>query len=186
MPLFIPVYYIEYDYVLYIGDLHNMQEILKKFIERHIQMIEKEDWENLYYFARMEIPFQIGNLSCNLIQAGINPLDKLDRVLPEMFCEAQILHNIELPSNIKSIKNQAFKNCYELKQIILPQALSYISETAFEGCYELEDIQYKGTASQLMDISITNLFVDTKGQAIKCSNGVLIFHDDGTVEFEGI
>jgi hypothetical protein len=152
-----------------------MVTILKKFIEEYIDLIEAKDWRTLYNHAYEEIPFQLGNLTTNLMYAGINPLDDLDVVLPEMFADS-MLQKIELPVQISVIKRQAFKNCYELKEITLPPALLRIDDRAFEDCYDLHTIRYTGTIKKLK-MSFPNwehfskLFDDCSTALIYCTDG---------------
>ena len=153
-----------------------MVTALKNFIEENIDLIEQKNWRDLYDLASVHIPFQIGNLTTNLMYAGINPLDDLDVVLTEMFAESMI-RNIELPVQISVIKRQAFKNCYELREVTLPVALIRIDDEAFANCYELHTIRYQGTIkhlkmsfpnwehfSKLIDDCATNLIYCTDGE----------------------
>ena len=157
---------------------------LKSFIEEHIDLIEQKRWQALYSYAMAEIPFQIGNLSYNLLQAGINPLDDLNRVLPEMFCNAMELHEIEIPSNVTKIMRQAFMNCYYMTKIKIPKSVITIDDTAFSGCYDLEDIQYGGTTKDFLNNikPTTKMFVETKNGIVECSDAKLLFELNGTVK----
>ena len=152
-----------------------MITILRKFIEEYIDLIEQKDWRKLYNHAQEEIPFQIGNLTTNLMKAGINPLDDLDVVLPEMFCGSMI-QEIELPVHISVIKRQAFMNCYDLRKITLPPALIRIDDESFRNCYELDTIKYQGTRKHLK-MSFPNwehfseLFDDCATILIHCIDG---------------
>ena len=152
-----------------------MVTALKNFIEENIDLIEQKNWRDLYDLASVHIPFQIGNLTTNLMYAGINPLDDLDIVLPEMFSNS-MLQKIELPVQISVIKRQAFKNCYELKEITLPPALLRIDDQAFDDCYDLHTIRYPGTIKKLK-MSFPNwehfskLFDDCATSFIHCTDG---------------
>ena len=92
-----------------------MTQNLKNFIESNIDLIENKNWRDIYDLASVHIPFQIGNLTANLMKAGIDPLDDLDVVLPEMFAEG-FIDEVVLPVHISVIKRQAFMNCYMLKK----------------------------------------------------------------------
>ena len=152
-----------------------MVTALKNFIEENIDLIEQKNWRDLYDLASVHIPFQIGNLTTNLMYAGINPLDDLEVVLPEMFAESMI-QNIELPVQIAVIKRRAFKNCYELREVTLPPALLRIDAEAFANCYELHTIRYSGTIKHLK-MSFPNwehfskLFDDCATNLIYCTDG---------------
>ena len=159
---------------------------LKEFIEDHIDLIEEKRWSAVYSYAKAEIPFQVGNLSYNLIKAGVNPLDDINRVPSEMFCDAQELREIELPENILAIMRQAFKNCYQLTKLVLPLAIESIDETAFEGCYELKEVIYKGTAQELLNkVNITEkMFWDTEIGTITCSDADIMVRFDDYVQIK--
>ena len=152
-----------------------MVTALKNFIEEYIDLIETKNWRALYSHAYEEIPFQLGNLTTNLIHAGINPLDDLDVVLQEMFAEG-FIDEVVLPIHISVIKRQAFMNCYMLKEITLPPALLRIDDEAFKGCYELHTIKYQGTIKHLK-MSFPNwehfskLFDDCATNLIYCTDG---------------
>lgn len=152
-----------------------MVTILKNFIEEYINLIEAGEWRTLYNHAYEEIPFQLGNLTTNLMHAGINPLADLDVVLPEMFAESMI-QKIELPVQISVIKRQAFMNCYELREVTLSPALLRIDDEAFANCYELHTIRYPGTIKHLK-MSFPNwehfskLFDDCATAFIHCNDG---------------
>ena len=156
-----------------------MVTALKNFIEENIDLIEQKNWRDLYDLASVHIPFQIGNLTTNLMYAGINPLDDLEVVLPEMFSDSMI-EQIELPVQISVIKRQAFKNCYKLREVTLPPALLRIDEEAFTNCYELHTIRYPGTMKHLK-ISFpnwehfSNLFYDCATSFIHCTDGDVEF-----------
>ena len=47
-----------------------MVTALKNFIEENIDLIEQKKWKDLYDLASVHIPFQIGNLTTNLMYAG--------------------------------------------------------------------------------------------------------------------
>ena len=152
-----------------------MVTALKKFIEENIDLIEQKNWRDLYDLASVHIPFQIGNLTTNLMYAGINPLDDLEVVLPEMFSDS-MLQKIELPVQISVIKRQAFKNCYELREVTLPTALIRIDNEAFANCYELHTIKYQGTMKHLkMSFPdwehFSDLFEDCATAFIDCADG---------------
>lgn len=61
--------------------------------------------------------------------------------IPEGFISNTKIYNLVLPSQIKSIGNNAFSNCYELENITLNQGLESIGDNAFESTkIELLDI----------------------------------------------
>lgn len=131
------------------------------------------DFTALYIRAREFIPFQVGNLTTNLQAAGADPLEYLDRVIPEMFANSTI-KNIELPDNITKIKSQAFLDCFELNYIKIPVSVMDIDDTAFKGCYELDKIVYEGTVVDWHKIHVKDswaLFIDSPAPCVICKDG---------------
>lgn len=58
---------------------------------------------------------------------------------PRAFKDANI-EKVKLPSNLQSIKANAFYNCKNLKNIELPETVTEIRASAFENCENLETI----------------------------------------------
>lgn len=155
-----------------------MQANLKKFIEEHIDLIESFNFTDLYILAKQEIPFQIGNLTTNLRDAGIDPLEHLNRVVPEMFSNSMI-KQIELPKHITKIKSQAFLDCFQLISIVIPESVTFIHETAFKGCYELREITYRGTKEQWHHVYVSDkIFTDCATDIVVCNDGEVHLSQD--------
>ena len=158
-----------------------MRKNVKEFIEKHIDLIDEFRFDELYSWAISEIPFQIGNLSYNLMEAGINLLNYVPMVHAEMFSNS-IITSIELPKNIVKINRQAFLDCFGLVEIIIPESVIGIDKTAFKGCYELKNIRYTGTMEQLNRLcsipELQDIFADCDTYAIHCSDGVVSFAEE--------
>lgn len=151
-----------------------MRDSVKHFIENHIELIENDDFKSMYIQAESQIPSQIGNLTVNLIKAGINPLDSLSTVWRFMFADSMI-DTIYIPDNIEKIDSQAFRSCYFMTDISLPQKLQFIHQYAFFACYELSHIEYRGTVEEFKKINIhSSTFMDCATNTIHCSDGDVI------------
>ena len=118
-----------------------MNQKIKQFIEENKNLIEEDQWRELYRKAYFQLtPMNIGAFTNCLYQAEINPLNYLDKVPPYYFafCNPQDLDplpfkNIELPPNIKSVKAFSFEYS-EFDSITLPQGLTSIGVEAFLSC----------------------------------------------------
>ena len=148
-----------------------MQTNLKEFIERNIDLISDYKFEDVNILAHSQIPFQIGNLTTTLMQAGINPLDHLKHVVRDMFSNSMI-KVVTLPENIDFINSQGFLDCFELTTISLPESLTHIHSSAFKGCYELTTINYNGTINQWKALDIhPAVFADCAACFVHCADG---------------
>jgi hypothetical protein len=63
--------------------------------------------------------------------------------------------HINIPDNIKTIKNSAFLNCLNLESVVLGKGLTTIEDNSFYNCNNLRTIYYgKGMDSWLTELSI--------------------------------
>lgn len=149
-----------------------MQEAIKNFIEKHIELIETKNWVELYNTAQSEISARIGQLSYALLLADINPLYDLDRVLPWMFCACSDLKELIIPDNVRMIKRRSFHDCFNLEKIVLPATIEFIDSTAFTHCYALENVTYGGTIQQWQQLNVDpSTFKDIISGEIRCYDG---------------
>lgn len=80
-----------------------MTKAIKEFLEKYVPLIKEEDWGTLYFKADSELRnIQIGELTQILLNANIDPLEKLTTVPPhyldrssiETFCIPEGIHMI--------------------------------------------------------------------------------------------
>ena len=50
------------------------------------------------------------------------------------------LTSIDIPGRVTSIGENAFFNCVSLEEISLPDSLTYVAESAFDNCPSLTDL----------------------------------------------
>ena len=142
----------------------------KQFIETHKQYIANEDWEGLYaVLEKFNDVNLIPKLTRTLLNAGINPLEGMNRVptafalgikrlksidipqgvivIQNMAFEGTKLSSIEIPNSVVEIQAHSFRDCSELSSIIIPASIKKIGACAF---YEsaTATIQYLGTEEQ--------------------------------------
>lgn len=171
----------------------------KRFIEEHIDLIDKNDFNDFYNHTEgVELHF-IGGITRLLLDSGIDPLTNLnyipaaylyDCVVGETFnipshikvidqCAfsgTEITH-IEIPEGVQIIETQAFGWNDYLHTVILPKSLKQIEADTFEGCMRLHEIKYNGTRDQFRQIrcssKLINSFNTTKNtlHTIICSDG---------------
>lgn len=148
-----------------------MRDNLKHFLEKNKELLRQNEFKQLYFEAYEDIPFQIGNMTAAFLQAGINPMLYMDKVMPEMFSNSTI-EEVIIPNNIRAINRQAFLDNFELKKITIPKSVVGIESSAFKGCYELEEIIYEGTVEEWEKVfRDPSTFWDCKVEFVTCSDG---------------
>ena len=148
-----------------------MRSNVKFFLEEHRELLRENNFKELYLDAVEEIPYQVGNMTMAFMQAGINPLLYVDKVLPSMYSNSMI-KELVIPNNIRAINSNAFTDCFELKQINIPKSVKGIHVSAFKGCYELSHIFYGGTIADWNAMYVEpSTFWDCKVEVVTCSDG---------------
>ena len=165
-----------------------MRPELKDFIERHIQLIEDKNFEDLYIEAYMEYMND-----SDLVPSDVNSLTD---VLTEVFGEEPILSNqleyvpnyyrvtndkiidVVIPEGITSIGYSAYRNCKNIETLKLPKTLQEISESAFKGCDKLGSITYAGTKVEWDNIILGIQAFASSGwfhedKIVYCKDGVI-------------
>ena len=82
---------------------------------------------------------------------------------------------MELVSNVKTIKNSAFEGCTNLTRVIIPQTASTVAANAFRRCTALESLQV--TDGNPIYYTRDNCLIETatKTLLVGCKNSVIIF-----------
>lgn len=73
------------------------------------------------------------------LQYKLEKLKNLDHI-PDFFFSDSSISSIVIPSNIKSIGEFAFVNCFNLKRVTIPDSVTDIGRSAFRGCRSLTSI----------------------------------------------
>ena len=166
-----------------------------KFIEDNIELIENNDFSELYTILKSQPPAYSSIITEKLYEAGIDPLIYLNHI-PLYYLAYTKRTSFEIPKNITSISqcaflqsnletiiipegitfigSQSFQDCSELKSLSLPNSLKSIATNAFRNCHSLKDITYNGTKEewQQMIISITAFTTSvTDYKAVRCKDG---------------
>lgn len=59
----------------------------------------------------------------------------------------------ELPSNIKTISDYAFKGCTKLKSVVVPNSVTSLGEGVFYNCYNLENVEFQTDENHHVNIT---------------------------------
>lgn len=134
-----------------------MNDLVKKFIEENIGLIEEGRWDIIYnpqdyrsvytYFLDYESE-RVPEFTTILLNAGIDPLEYLDYV-PSWYQYQQTMKYVNIPNHIKQIGYYAYGNCKDLYRITLPNSVKHIEERAFYGCTNLEGIYLPDSVTKI-------------------------------------
>ena len=126
-----------------------MEKLIQDFIEKHIDLIDKNAFDEFYETAKSQLlSGQIGKLTYVLYSSDIDPLPYVTSVHYSMFCNQHTLcdGSFVIPENIENILARSFENCSSMTTLHLPNSLEYIDKSCFLGCDMLDRIYYHGTA----------------------------------------
>ena len=115
---------------------------LKKFLEDKIELIETNNFNQLYKDAQTDLYFsqEIGTLTRALHRAGIDPLPHMEWI---PFCYLYGDSNLTeytIPDHIMFVESDAFANC-NLKKVVFGQRVDVVFYGAFEGCSQLSEVE---------------------------------------------
>lgn len=172
---------------------------IKECIEKHIDLIESEKFEELYKLQGTWSSFElVGDFTETLLDAGINPADYMKEIPPyylygtkikfytipdnitsigdAAFSKCNELTDITIGNNVEYIGNSAFGWCSGLKNVIIGNGVKSISRGAFYKCDKLESITYLGTKEQWNKIKLGLKWKPSSWRLkeIKCTDGTII------------
>lgn len=126
-----------------------VDETIKKFVEKHINLIEAKDFAKIYelidtneaydYEDEEGLYYNCGKLTDLFYKIGIDPLEGSKEIYPNMFVRSEIDH-FTFPKGICQIGNAAFYDCSNLKHIVIPFGVKKIPFECFGNTY-LESIE---------------------------------------------
>lgn len=105
-------------------------------------LIDNNKWKEIYTKLRV-YPYDDGDIGkfTQLLQLiDINPLNYMDYI-PSSYLSKTNITNFDIPSHVRVIGNNAFRECYKLQNIIIPDNVVTIGFQAFENCKSLKDVQ---------------------------------------------
>ena len=115
-----------------------MEDLLKDYIEEHIQDIEKGDFYDLFRSPLSE------GLADALTAAGIDFLHASVYTPPYCFYNSSITE-LTIPSHIHTLSMCTFKRCENLVKCVLPHNLKTIEDLCFVHCSSLEELNIPDT-----------------------------------------
>lgn len=175
-----------------------MNEKIKEYIEKHIELIEAENFEE-FYKVMPESGFPLsrrGELTEILIKAGIDPADYL-KVLPFRYLADTEIESYSIPGNITSIGIAAFSDCVKLKDLIIGNGVERIESIAFQGCSSLIRVDLPDSVTQiddnvfeschgLMEVTLGNNLKSIQNEAFRWCESLESIKIPASVTFLGI
>ena len=145
-----------------------MSDELKEFIETHIDLIDNNQWGDLYRNANFLSDDSIGKLTQIFLSVGIDPLEYLECV-PRFYLEYTFSSVVRIPEGITIIGHHSLAFC-KIRTLFLPKSLKEISGNAFDGSL-IERIIYLGTMNDWSKVQLNGGWKNSLKVNIKCSDG---------------
>ena len=114
---------------------------LSEFIIAHTAQINNNDFAEVYKDANNQLKdsSSVGKLTELFLDAGIKPLEYMKEV-PNNYLANSKITSVEIPNNITSIGDYAFRNCTGLTSIAIGKGVTEIGGFAFDNCKSLTSI----------------------------------------------
>ena len=115
---------------------------LKEFLEKNIELIEENKFDELYKKAETDLYFSqsIGTLTRTLLVANIDPIEHLSEIpYCYLYGDSKITKFV-IPDKIEFVNSETFANCSQLHDVIFGKDVSVIYYGAFENCTELTNV----------------------------------------------
>ncbi len=134
--------------------------IAKELIEKYIDLIEADKFEDLYMHLNSEIHAGesqlIGLVTSILESCDIHPLNYMEYVPTFYNAYREDLTSVIIPDHIFAIDRGAFKFCSNLKSVKLPNTIEVIGTEAFAACIQLETINFSDHLIKIEDRAFFN------------------------------
>lgn len=112
-----------------------------EFIQDYIELIDNNEFEELYAIADDQISALIGGLTDVLLEADIDPFVDL-KVVPPGFMYASKQTHFEVPQGIVEIREDAFADAMNLKSVHISDSVKKIGTDCFMSCRELSSVVF--------------------------------------------
>lgn len=163
-------------------DCENIEKVI---IDKNVELIGEGAFNGCHNIKEIKLPF-IGSKHTN--NTSFTYIFENYKNLPE---------KVEI-YNITEIKENAFKDCENVKEIILPDTLTIINKNAFSNCYDLEIIKLPESVTLIAEsafmncISLKTIEIEINVEEIKdyaffgCTRlKEVIFNDDNQLDTLG-
>lgn len=121
-----------------------MSPNLKKFIEKYIELINSENYSEVYKVLEASGLGEPNNSLTNVLLDIDIPitdiLNKLQSIPASFAAGCNQFNELLIPDNIKSIGRTAFWQCKKLEKVQIDKQCEYISDSCFRKCSSLQSI----------------------------------------------
>lgn len=146
---------------------------VKNFIEKNIELLDREDFQEFEARAGMQTSedgYSKGELYEVLLRAGINPLPYLPYVPFGFLRDTTLEGSFTIPGNCIDIASRAFYNCSlseiiieegvvsigafacarsnKLEKVYIPNSVCNLGNVIFSGCNNMQEVVYDGTYAE--------------------------------------
>lgn len=112
---------------------------VKRFIEKNIDLIEENKWDELYEKSKNSLKEKTGQFTEFILEAGIHPEYFMSKI-PPCFLDGSKIKSFIIPENITEIGGLGFANCGKLVDITIPNNVTTIGKYAFYSCSNLANV----------------------------------------------
>ena len=92
----------------------------------------------------------IGELTTVFYEAGIDPLDYMNRIPARFFFDTNI-KSFEIPQHITDMGREAFAGCSDLESVTIPSSIRSINYYMFSRCSSLKSITIPNGVTEIGD-----------------------------------
>ena len=153
----------------------NITPAVKKFIEQHIDLIEDNNFSQLYFTVSKELSYSDYPLVTKvLVEAGIDPLVGMIYVPANYMHGLSDITRVIIPETVISIHRDAFSNMPDLNSVQMPKSVVKFAENIFDGSPNLHNIAYEGTKEDWKHIQRSHHWrYGASVNQIHCSDGLV-------------
>lgn len=140
-----------------------MKDVVKKFVEENINLINNNKWESIY--EKLKNQFSVmGNFTETMLKCGIDPASILGYV-PNYYLYYSNIPSYKIPDSVTSIGSSAFEGCSSLTNIEIPNSVTSIEKDTFNSCTSLTNVIIGDNVKNIDDsafygcTSLTNIVI---------------------------
>lgn len=136
-----------------------MLDTIKNYIERYKADLKDNNFDAFY--SHMQVQTLNPLLTEVFLDLDIDPLDYLTEIPGYYATQNTKIKNLNIPSQIKVIGEDAFSECGNLERVSVPEGVLAIRNNAFYSCIKLEKINVPKSCLFLGSRALQNTAIET-------------------------